>query len=174
MIFVNPELKCSRHLNNDWSLCECTQNWTIYTYIIGRLLHTHASWYCCEDWRLNKVVNFVFFAHINYSHSFIILRLNHWRHMDYFNDALTTFLGLKSVICCYVYTRYNLFAYSCCTSLFTLLFIKSTAYVLHILLFNLYLYLFSCVVLHILHCPLSGPGIHFTTDYILYNWVCDE
>ncbi len=38
---------------------------------------------------LKKVVIFVFFAHKNYSHSFIKLRLNHWCHMDYFNNALT-------------------------------------------------------------------------------------
>ncbi len=33
---------------------------------------------------LNKVVIFVFFAHKDYSHSFIRLRLNRWCHMDYF------------------------------------------------------------------------------------------
>ncbi len=58
-----------------------------------------------------------------------------------------------------------------CTSLFILLFIKSTVYciaqfiLLHILpfIFNLYLYISSCVVLHILHCPLSGPDpIHIS------------
>ncbi len=91
---------------------------------------------------------------------------------------------------CYVYTLYNLFAHSSCTLLLILLFIKSTVYcpahliLEHILFFfifyynffNLCLYIFSCVVLHILHCPLSGPDLtlHFTTDYILYNWVCDE
>ncbi len=36
-----------------------------------------------------EVVIFVFFAHKKYSHSFIELRLNHWCHMDYFNDVLT-------------------------------------------------------------------------------------
>ncbi len=38
------------------------------------------------------VVIFVFFAHKKYSLSFTKLRLNHWCHMDYFNDVLATFL----------------------------------------------------------------------------------
>ncbi len=33
-----------------------------------------------------------------YSRSLIKLRLNHRCHMDYFNDVLTTFLGLASVV----------------------------------------------------------------------------
>ncbi len=35
------------------------------------------------------------FAHKNYSRSFITLRLNLWCQMEYFNDVLTTFLGLE-------------------------------------------------------------------------------
>ncbi len=52
---------------------------------------------------LNKVVIFVFFAHKKYSRSFIKLRLNHWCPMDYFNDVLTTFLGLERGSCSAVY-----------------------------------------------------------------------
>ncbi len=48
---------------------------------------------------LNKVVIFVFFLHKKYSPSFITLRLNHWCHMDYFNNVLTNFLGLESGSC---------------------------------------------------------------------------
>ncbi len=44
---------------------------------------------------LNKVVIFAFFAHKKYSHRFITLWLNHWCHMDYLNNVLTTFLGLE-------------------------------------------------------------------------------
>ncbi len=67
-------------------------------------MHMHASWYCREhvlksDTKekktLNKVIIFVFFAHKKYSRSFIKLQLNHWCHMDYFNNVLTTFLGLE-------------------------------------------------------------------------------
>ncbi len=47
----------------------------------------------------NKVIIFVFFAHKKYSRSFINLRLNHCGHMDYFNNVLTTFLGLEHVSC---------------------------------------------------------------------------
>ncbi len=51
-----------------------------------------------EDKKLfNKFVIFVFFAHKKYSRSFIILQLNHWCHMDYFINVLTTFLGLERV-----------------------------------------------------------------------------
>ncbi len=74
----------------------------------------HVLWYTCEQALktdteekklLNKVIIFVFFAHKKYSHSFITLRLNHWCHMDYFNDALTMFLGLECVSCVAVYDR---------------------------------------------------------------------
>ncbi len=37
---------------------------------------------------LNKDIIFVLFAHKKYSRSFIKLQLNHWCHMDYFNDVL--------------------------------------------------------------------------------------
>ncbi len=84
---------------------------------------------------------------------------------------------LIAAMCIY---RYNLFAHPC---LFYYLLSPQYA-VLHILfyctfyslfflffcIFYLYLYIYS-LVLHTLHCPLIG---HFTTDYILYNWVCDE
>ncbi len=56
-----------------------------------------------ENSFLNKVVIFVFFTHKKYSRSFIKLRLNHWCHMGYFNDVLTTFLGLERVSCVDVY-----------------------------------------------------------------------
>ncbi len=52
------------------------------------------SWTSDEDWHegeeILKVVIFVFFAHKKYSCSFLKWRLNHWCHMDYFNDILTT------------------------------------------------------------------------------------
>ncbi len=43
------------------------------------------------------------YMNIFYSHSFIKLELNHWCQMDYFNNVLTTFLGLKCVSCVAVY-----------------------------------------------------------------------
>ncbi len=63
------------------------------------LRHTHASSHFCEqasksDMGEKKLLNKVFFVHKKYSRSFITLRLNHWCHMDYFNNVLTTFLGL--------------------------------------------------------------------------------
>ncbi len=40
-----------------------------------------------------------------FSRSFITLRLNHWCHMDYFNDVCTTFLGLECVSCVAIRVR---------------------------------------------------------------------
>ncbi len=100
------------------------------------------------------------------------------------------FTILHHPYCCYVYTRYNLFAHSSCTFLLILLFIKSTVYciahfiLLHILLFifSYYFYfvpifiyiLFCCVTFFALSIERTWPDLHFTTNYILYNWVCDE
>ncbi len=66
--------------------------------------------------------------------------------------------------------------YISCTSLLILLFIKSTVYcsahfiLLHIVFFLFYLYLciLSCVVLHILHCPLSGPDLIYISQLIIF------
>ncbi len=52
---------------------------------------------------LNKVIIFVCFVHKKYSRSFMKLRQKHWRHMDHFNNVLTTFLGLERVSCIAVY-----------------------------------------------------------------------
>ncbi len=70
--------------------------------------HTHALWYSYEcastDKKLlNEVFIFVFFAHKKYYCGFITLWLNHWCHMDYFNDVLATFLGLEIGSCIAVY-----------------------------------------------------------------------
>ncbi len=57
----------------------------------------HASKTDKEEKKLwNEVIVFVFFVHKNYSHSFINLRLNHWCHINYFNNDyyLTTFLNV--------------------------------------------------------------------------------
>ncbi len=48
----------------------------------------------------NKVFIFVFFVHKKYSCRFVKLRLNHWWHMDYFTNILTTFLGLGTFLFC--------------------------------------------------------------------------
>ncbi len=100
------------------------------------------------------------------------------------NDCVFTCLSasLFPLLLC-VYTPYNLFAHSSCTSLLILLFIKSTVYciahftLLYILLlfchliyifFYLYLCLSSCVVLYILHCPLSGPDLTYISLLIIF------
>ncbi len=44
---------------------------------------------------LLKVIIFVFFEQKKYSHGFLTLQLNHQCHMDYFNNVLTTFMGLE-------------------------------------------------------------------------------
>ncbi len=72
-----------------------------------------------------------------------------------------------------------------------LLFIKSTVYciahfiLLHILLLIFFLFYFILTYIYIiilcyvsfffaLSIEQTCPDLHFTTDYILYNWVCDE
>ncbi len=45
-------------------------------------------------------LRFVLFSHKKVlARSFIKLRLKHWWHMDYFNNVLTTFLGLERGSC---------------------------------------------------------------------------
>ncbi len=97
-----------------------------------------------------------------------------------------------------VHTRYNLFAHSSCTSLFILIFIKSTVdciahfISLHILLLILflfflmfyliltYIYIYSlvlCFIFYLFFCTVHWADLswlHFTTDYTLYDCVCDE
>ncbi len=83
---------------------------------IVKIVHVtsvHASWFVKlasktdteEKKSLNKVIIFIFFAHKKYSCSFIKLRSNHWCHLDFFKDVLTTFLGLEFVSCVDVYAR---------------------------------------------------------------------
>ncbi len=108
-----------------------------------------------------------------------------------------TFSPSSALLLC-VHTRYNLFTHSSCTSLFILIFIKSTVdciahfISLHILLLilfifsyflsysYLYLYIFSCVMFHFLFyffalsIERTCPDLHATTDYTLYDCVCDE
>ncbi len=86
----------------------------------------------------------------------------------------------SSVLLLHVYTRYNLFAHSSCTSLFILLCIKSSVYcfahftlyfLFFFVFFYLYLHIFSCVVLlffiYFLHCPLIGTDLS-TFHFWLY------
>ncbi len=84
---------------------------------------------------------------------FIYLDFN-WKIMEKINDSLVLWMAKSYYKCFFVH--------------FILL---------HILLFifNLYLYIFSCVVTYFaLSIERTWPDLHFTTDYFLYNWVCDE
>ncbi len=82
-----------------------------YKNVYNKVQCEVALWYSCERVStdteekklLNKVIFFVFFTHKMYSRSFIKLKLNHWCHMDYFTDVLTTFLGLERGCCVAVY-----------------------------------------------------------------------
>ncbi len=62
-------------------------------------------WMCSRDLHgREELLNKLFFPpHKKCSRSFIKLRLNHWCHMDYFNNVLATFLGLKLASCIAVY-----------------------------------------------------------------------
>ncbi len=73
-----------------------TQNlFTVYGQNAGFVVLSWAPQIDTEEKKLlNKVIRFVFFAHNKYllfNRSFIKLMLNHWFHMDYFNDVLLPF-----------------------------------------------------------------------------------
>ncbi len=53
------------------------------------LLSKMVPGWCGGEELLNKVVIFVLFVHKKYYCGFVELWLNHWCHMDYFNDVLT-------------------------------------------------------------------------------------
>ncbi len=66
----------------------------------------HARWRLTRKRRHCWIKLCLFSLHNKkYSHSLLKLRLNHWCHMDYFNNVLTTFLGLECVSCIAVYCR---------------------------------------------------------------------
>ncbi len=70
------------------------QNETTLCYSCERVSNTDT-----EKKKLsNEVIIFVFFVHKKYSQRCLTLWLNHWCHMDYFNDVLT-FLGFERVSC---------------------------------------------------------------------------
>ncbi len=61
-----------------------------------RCSEMHMSCVVVFSWiRWRRLTLFVFSSHKKYSCSFIKWQLNHWCHMDYFNDVLTTFLCLE-------------------------------------------------------------------------------
>ncbi len=74
---------------------------SIASMLCGTLVNVwrRLTWKRRNCWIEVEVFNFVFFEYKKYSHSFIELSLNHWCHMDYFNDGLTYFLGLERVSC---------------------------------------------------------------------------
>ncbi len=77
---------------------------TYVVYFRNTLQNVAIGWRGGDE-LLNKVIIFVFFAHKKYSRSFVKLRLNHWCHMDYFNDLLATFLSLDRLRILAVYER---------------------------------------------------------------------
>ncbi len=113
----------------------------------------------------------------------------------HFKLSFATHIHIHIYTCIHTYTRYNLFAHSSCTYVFILIFINPQYTVLHILshctfyslfyylfLFSfspIFIYIFSCVMFHCfiffaLSIERTCPDLHFTTDYTLYDCVCDE
>ncbi len=115
---------------------------------------------------------------------------------DWSNDAENTaFITEINYISKYIEVE-NSYLNNVIISLFILIFIKSTVdCIAHFILFHCtfyslfyfyffypsltYIYIYSLVLCFIfyfifLHCPLSGPDLHFTTDYTLYDCVCDK
>ncbi len=52
--------------------------------------------------------------------------------------------------------------------------IKDKSHLLFIFLPIFIYILLYCVTYFALSVERTWPDLHFTTDYILYNWVCDE
>ncbi len=77
----------------------------VFVVYIKWIFSKMASGWCRRDKLLNKVVDFIFFAHKKLSRSFVKLQLNPRCHMDYFNDAFATFLDLDCVNYIAVYGR---------------------------------------------------------------------
>ncbi len=76
------------------------------SYFPGQSAAIHKSTTTHEEKKsMNKVRIFVFFVHKKYSRSFIKLQLNHWCHMDNFNDVFTMFLCPDRVSSHAVYGR---------------------------------------------------------------------
>ncbi len=81
------------------------------------------------------------------------------------------FTILHHPYCCYVYTRYNLFAHSSCTYLLILLFTKSTVYciakfiLLHILLYFSY-FKFLPIFIYIILCCVTYFALSIDLTYI--------
>ncbi len=71
-----------------------TEQHMSFTYVI---LQNGAIGWRRGDELLNKVIIFVFFAHKKYFHGFVKLRLDHWCHMDYFNNFLFMLMDLDRV-----------------------------------------------------------------------------
>ncbi len=143
----------------------------------------------CSSYTLK--VNIYIYIYI-YIYIAAIRMMENSEYLNLINSKIFTIL--HHPYCCYIYIPCTTCLHIPLILFLLYYYLLSPQYtILHILLFfiflilifiNLfylyyvYIYVYSLVlvwtVYNILHCPLSGPDLHFTTDYILYNWVCDE
>ncbi len=84
----------------------CQHHAHVYAQIKAHISKMAPGW-SGGDKLLNKCVIFVFFAHKKYSHSFKTLWLNHWCHVNYYNDVLAMFLDLERGSSLAVYAGQN-------------------------------------------------------------------
>ncbi len=84
----------------------CSVSAAPYTDTFCVLMRYYPKWHFRVTQR-RRMVNVLFFlAHKIYSRNFVKLHLNHWCHMDYFNDTmLAMFLSLNRVRILAVYGR---------------------------------------------------------------------
>ncbi len=76
---------CKENKNNDF-----IQQYLLFPVSLDAYLRQYHKWVAAES---------VLLCFLCTQKVFIKLRLNHWAHMEYFNNILTTFLGLERVSC---------------------------------------------------------------------------
>ncbi len=86
---VHPKMKILSLIAHTHTLF-CAQRKQLYS-TISSLLGQFAA---INESTMAHAVIFVFFVHKKCSRSFVKLQLNHWSHMDHFNNVLTAFLCL--------------------------------------------------------------------------------
>ncbi len=104
-------------------------------------------------------------SHSDGTHS---LQRIHWQASDTFLQICS---DKETALLLYVHTRYNLFAHSSCTSLFILLFIKSTVLcIAHFILFHILLLIFILFVSIFIYIPLRYVNLFCTVQWADLSW----
>ncbi len=102
MLFCVSSTTCVRCLRfdlneNNVSVWCCWHRTAYVVYVQWILSKMAPGWRRRNELRIKSLI-FVFFAHKEYSRSFVKLRSNHWCHTDYFNNVFWTVIVLGSLL----------------------------------------------------------------------------